>query len=361
MSRRPDERDHLQARIERALEHCLEWSQQGRHRKVLAEVERLLTMVPQDDGLAAQLLIWKAQALLSMGCPERALPAASRSWEMESSPHACHLMASALNAVGESSHSEELLRMGWKLFPQAVHLPMQLAMILADQGRLPAALEVLDAVSPATQLPEDMQVFLVGLRANLLANVGRWTEAEDVLREGLGRHPDSSLLHEARESLDRERSRRWAELELLESWNKTLEPLDGVAAEVDEAITRCGAVMELPELVVVSSCRLWRAFLHRGSIRLQSPDSWATAVVAAVIEFDGQRTSVAAMARAMGVRPSTVRSVQRRFRRFLAEQDEELARRAFGASTNPRLAEPAVESRRGDEHEDASVVPFPSA
>ena len=48
--------------------------------KVLAEVEQLMAATPDDDQITAQLLIWKAQALLSMGCPDRALPAASRSW-----------------------------------------------------------------------------------------------------------------------------------------------------------------------------------------------------------------------------------------------------------------------------------------
>jgi tetratricopeptide (TPR) repeat protein len=360
MSRRTGHgHDHADARINRALERCLEWSQQGRHRKVLAEVEGLLEGTSDDDHATAQLLIWKAQALLSMGCPERALPSASSSWDLESSPHACHLMSSALNAVGDSQQSEELLRMGWEVFPDAIHLPMQLAMILAEQGRLPEALDVLDEVTPTTQLPEDMQVFLVGLRANLLANVGRWSEAEEVLREGIGRHPESSLLHETRETLDRERGRRDAELDLVESWRSTLKPLDGVAAEVDEAIGRCGSILELPELVEMSARRLWRAYLQSVTVRLQSPNAWGAAVMAAVMELDGQRTSAASVARCMGVRPSTVRSVVRRFRNYLDEQDVEFARRAFAAYTNPRLSGLPAQHGQGDT-DGARIVPFPS-
>jgi hypothetical protein len=267
-------------------------------------------------------------------------------------------MSSALNAAGDPEQSEELLRMGLDLFPDAIHLPMQLAMILADQGRLPEALEVLDGVHPTPQLPEDMQVFLVGLRANLLANVGRWSEAEDVLMEGLGRHPDSSLLHEARETLDRERSRHDAERDLVDSWRTALKPLDGVAAEVDESIGRCGSLMDLPELVVMSARRFWRAYLLRGPVRLQSPDAWAAAALAAVIELDGRRTSAAAVARSMGVRPSTVRSVLRRFRGFLSEQDVELARRAFAAYSNPRLE--GLSAHPEGDPDGAKIVQFPT-
>jgi len=248
--------------------------------------------------------------------------------------------------------------MGWDVFPDAIHLPMQLAMILADQGRLPEALDVLDVVTPTTQLPEDMQVFLVGLKANLLANVGRWSEAEEVLREGIGRHPDSPLLYETRESLDRERSRRDAELDLVESWRSTLKPLDGVAAEVDDAINRCGLVLELPELVVMSARRLWRAYEQRVSVRLQSPHTWGAAIVAAIMELDGQRMSAAAVARSMGVRPSTVRSVLRRFRNYLSEQDVEFARRAFAAYTNPRLS--GLPAYPQGDTDGARIVPFPS-
>jgi tetratricopeptide (TPR) repeat protein len=355
----PTPSDHdisIEARIERALHRCLEWSHQGRHRKVLAEVERLLALIGDDIHLEAQLLIWKAQALLVMGYAERALPAASRSWKLNSSPHACHLLSSALHALGDSDQAEELLRVGWELFRDAVHLPMQLAMMLADQGRLPEALEVLDRVAPAPQLPEDMQVFLVGLRANLLATVGRWSEAEEVLQEGLGRHPDSPLLLEAHDSLHRERNRSRAEESLAESWRSSLEELDGVPAEVDEVIVRCASVLEVPELVALAARRLWRAYVALGPVRLQSPDPWGTAIVVAVLELDGRRPSAAAMARAMNVNAATLRSALRRVRRFIEDQDVEFARRAFGAMSNPRLDDPQSlpQSR-------AEVVRFPGS
>jgi tetratricopeptide (TPR) repeat protein len=355
----PSPGDHgnpVEARIERALERCLDWSHQGRHRKVLGEVEGLLNIVGSDTRLEAQLLIWKAQALLAMGYAERAHPAAARSWELDASPHACHLLASSLHSLGDVEEAEELLRMGAKLYRDAVHLPMQLAMILADQGRLPEALDVLDQVTPAPQLPEDMQVFLVGLRANLLANVGRWSEADAVLREGLGRHPDSPLLREAQDSLNREWHRRRAEHELTESWRSSLPELDGVPAEVDDAIGRCGSVLEIPELVVLAARRLWRAFCERGPVRLQSPAPWAAALVIAALEIDGHRPSAAAVARATAVNAATVRSVLRRIRQFVGELDEEFARRAFASLANPRLDEshhPPAEA--------AQVVHFPGS
>jgi hypothetical protein len=264
-------------------------------------------------------------------------------------------MASALHAVGDSEQAEEFLRMGSKLFPDAIHLPMQLAMLLADQGRLPEALDVLDHVSPAPQLPEDMQVFLVGLRANLLATVGRWSEADAVLREGLGVHPDSTLLMEAHDSIGRRWNRRRAEDRLTESWAIALEDLDGVPSEVDAAVVRCGDVLELGDITVLAARRLWRAFLTVDLVRLQSPDPWATALVLAVMELDGRRTSAAASARAMAVHPSTVRSILRRLRSFLDDQDIELARRAFGAFSNPRLDDPPTVLSDSSE-----VVLFPS-
>ena len=246
-----DSPSEFEARVQRALERCLEWSQQGRHRKVLSEVDRVLDTLSGRPGLAAQLLIWKAQALLSMGYPERALQSANRSWQLATSPHSCSLIATALNATGEIDHADGFLRMGIELFPAAVHLPIQLAMMMADQGRLPEALDVLEDVTPSIQLHEDMQVFLVGLRANLLATIGRWSEADAVLLEGLHRHPDSSLLLETHDSINREWIRSRAEESLAESWRASLEPVQSVGAEVDEAVIRFGMVLELPDRMAV--------------------------------------------------------------------------------------------------------------
>ena len=329
----------LEARVQRTLERCLDWSQQGRHRKVLAEVERLLALVRGDRQLEAQLLVWRAQALLSMGSPERALPAASASWQLSPSPHACHLMATALNAAGDSDRAEELLGMGVELYPDAIYLPVQLAMMLADQGRMPEALEILDGLSPSVQLPDDMHVFLVGLRANLLATVGRWPEAETVLEEGLDRHPGSALLLEAQHSISVECNRQLAEEALVASWRDALAPLEGVAAEVDDAIVRFGTALEVGTLVVLAAQRLWRAFNDRESVRLQSPEAWAAALLMAVMEIDGFQPSAAAVGRATACSASTARAALRRVRRYIDALDRVFARRAFGAVSNPRLEE----------------------
>jgi hypothetical protein len=76
------------------------------------------------------------------------------------------------------------------------------------------------------------------------------------------------------------------------------------------------------------------------------------------MELDGQRMSAAAVARSMGVRPSTVRSVLRRFRNYLNDQDVEFARRAFAAYTNPRLSGLSADPQ--EDTDGARIVPFPS-
>ena len=355
MKAMPDTRpwSELERRIQRTLERCLEWSHQGRHRRVLSEVERLLKAARGDDQIEAQLLIWKAQALLSMGQPDRALRAADDSWSLVDSAHACHLMAISLNAMGEPERAENMLVLGVAMFPDAVHLPVQLAMMLADQSRLPEALQVLEGVRPSGQLPDDMQVFLVGLRANLLATVGRWSEAEAVIEEGLDRHPGAPLLLETHQSLSVERDRKIAEDSLTASWSKALEPLTGVPAEVDEAVVRCASLLEVGSLVELAARRLWRSFNGAEDVRLQAPEPWAVALVAAVCELDGLNPSVAAISRAAGCNPSTVRSALRRLRRWLESLDPGLARRAFAATSNPRLDERALPPITG------TVIAFP--
>lgn len=355
MKAMPDPRPwtELERRIQRTLERCLDWSHQGRHRRVLTEVERLLKAARGDAQLEAQLLIWKAQALLSMGYPDRALKAADDSWNLMDSAHACHLMATSLNSVGEPERAENILVLGVAMFPDAIHLPVQLAMMLADQGRLPEALQILENVRPSGQLPDDMQVFLVGLRANLLATVGRWSEAEAVLEEGLGRHPGAPLLLETHHSLSVERDRKMAEDALAGSWSDALEPLNGVPAEVDDAVIRCSSLLEVGALVELAARRLWRSFNAAEEVRLQSPEPWAVALVAAICELDGCNPSVAAISRAAGCNSSTVRSALRRLRRWLASLEPGLAQRAFAATSNPRLGEHAEPPASG------SVVQFP--
>jgi len=329
--------DGTEDRIERSLLRCLEWSQMGRHRKVLTEVERMLPRVSRHPKLEARLLIWKAQALLEMGCAERALTPASRSWDLEASPHACHLMSSVLDSLGDPEGSEEQLRLGWGLFPEATHLPVELAVFLSHQGRLPEALDTLDEVRIDDRIPDDLQVFLFGLRANLLAAMGRWAEAEEVLQEGVDLHPDSPVLEDTHDAICGARARQKAEHELAISWQQSLVDLDGGPGEVDDAILRCGAVNELSELVILAARRLWRAYLEGRGARPQAPDSWGAALLLAIQEIDGEQPSAAALARSTRCNPAGVRSVLARLRSFLKDLDPEFSALAFAAHSNPRL------------------------
>ena len=350
--------DDTRRRVEKSLERCLEWSRLGRHRKVVNEVERTLPILSDHPQLEATLLIWKAQALLAMGYPDRALPPASRSWELDPSPHACHLQSNALEALGDLDGSEELLRMGWRLFPDAVHLPVQLAVVLSDQARLPEALDIIDEIQVDDRIPDDLQVFLFGMRSNLLAAMGRWAEADEALRDGLGFHPESELLGDARDALKHARRRARAEEALVASWRDGLEEIDGVAAEVDEAVVRCGDVNELPELVTLAARRLWRAFVEQKKPRLHAPDPWSAALVLAILEIDGERPSIASTARSVRSKPSSVRSVLSRLRDFLSSLDPEMRQRAFAAHSNPRLE--GVGSTQRSTERPADVVPFPN-
>lgn len=345
----------IDPRIERALRRCLEWNRSGRHLKIITEVDRALPAIGNQPHLEAQLLIWKAQAHLALGDAESAHPAADRSWRLDPSPHACHLLSNALVAVGQTDDAEYLLKNGWDIFPDAYHLPVQLAILLADQGRHPEALDTLDRLPQGPPMPEDLQVFLLGLHANLLAAVGRWGEADGVLREGRHRHPDSEVLEDAHvhlgEAWDRARRRE----ALAESWRSGLDRLTGVAAEVDEAILRHGSVHDLPELVVLAARRLWRAYFESRRPRPQAPCPWGLAVTIAVLELDGGSPPIAAMARPTRTSASTTRSVLVRIRGFLAELEHRVARRAFAALSNPQLdSSPAPSGRSGA----GTVVPF---
>ncbi len=349
--------DDVTRRVAKALRRCVRWSQTGRHRKVLREMEELRRLVDERPLLEAQILVWKAQALLALGCPDRALPAASRSWELDASPHACHLMSVALHGLGDSDRAEELLQMGRQLFPDAVHLPLQLAMLLADQGRVPEAIDTLSEVAPEDDVPQELAVFLFGLRANLLASVGRWREADALLREGLDEHPDAPLLQETHETLHRGWMRSRSEEALADSWQASLEDMSGVGAEVDEAIERAASVLEVPRLRALAARRLWRALLTAEQVRPQAPDAWAAGLLAAVSELDGDLGSVAAMARGVGARAATTRSALARARSYVSRLEEEFARRSFAASTNPRLEETDLTADRG--RSKGELLPFP--
>lgn len=341
-----DETRALEARVERLLLRCGEWSQAGRHRKLLSEVERILPQARRHPQLLARVLIWKALALLAMGLAERALPAATTSWQLEPSPQACHLVANALDNLGSGDDAEEMLRTGCELFPDAAHLQVQLAMMLAEQGRMPEALDTVNTVVLSPELPEDVQVFLFGLKANLLSTLGRWSEAHALLTEGVESFPHSALLTEARDTLQEAWGQARAERALAESWRAGLQPVPGTAADVDDAVARCGAILELTPLQVLAGHRLLRAFLAADPSRLQAPEAWAAAVLVEVLALDGERPSAAAMARAVGASPSTVQAASRRLRAFTGALEPELARRSFAAHANPRLSESPPDTRQ---------------
>ena len=329
--------DCLSNRVEKALAKCAQWCHDGRHRKVLAEVERLLRAAVDDDELTATLLIWKAQALLAMGHPERAHPAAARSWELQSSPHSCHLLANALHSMGQAEEAEHLLAMGMELYPDAIHLPLQLVMMLADRARLPEALDILNALDDETGRPEELHAFLFGLKANLLAGMARWSEARDVLEQGLDCHPESDVLRTAHDTVSEDWRRHRAAERLAASWRKGLQPMDGVHAEVDDAILHYGSLFEMPRLSVLAARRLWRAFASQGQVRIVAPDPWAVATILAIEEVDGKKIPTASLARATGTNAGTVRSALRRLRSLLADSDTHFTRRVFGAFSNPML------------------------
>ena len=346
------------ARVERALRQCVEWSQSGQHRKIVAEVDRQLDALEDKTPHEPGLLIWKAQALLAMGLAEQAYPAASQSWDLDPSPHACHLTANALETLGDLEGAEEILRVGWRLFPKAVHLPVQLAVTLADQGRHPEALDILEEVPIDRHMPPDFQVFLFGLRSNLLASMGRWADADEVLKLGINQHPASEMLTDAHVALTGARKRTQAKKNLAKSWAEGLSDLSGSAREVDDSVIRCGAVNEMPEIVVLAARRLWRAYLDHRRVRPQAPDVWGVALVYSILELDGARSSIAELAASIACSPSSVRSAIGRIREFLQSLDTEFARRAFAANTNPRLE--MTPRRKGSTVQSAEILRFPN-
>jgi tetratricopeptide (TPR) repeat protein len=351
--------DEPGARLERTLRKCAEWSRAGRHREIITEADRQLPELAQHPKYQAALLVWKAQALLAMGHAARAREPAAQSWELEPSPHSCHLTANALEALGDLDGAEELLRMGWRMFPQAVHLPVQLAVILSDQARIPEAVDILEDIPFDDRVPDDLQVFLFGMRSTLLAAMGRWAEADELLQEGISHHPASAVLSDAHTNLNAARRRARAENALVESWSAGLEELEGGAAEVDDAIVRCGAVHELGRLEVLAARRLWRAYLDHQHPRPHAPDLWGAALLLAVLELDRTSPPIAAFARSFACRPSSVRSVLARLRAFVSSLDPEFAARAFAARTNPRLeGSPAPIYPRV---RSAEIVPFPAS
>ncbi len=349
---------NVSTKVERLLRQCPDWSRSGRHNKVISSIDEYLPLLDGRPRMTAALLVWKAQALLALGRAEQAQAAATRSWDLQPTPHACHLSANAEEALGHHEGAEELLHVGWRMFPDAVHLPVQLAIILADQGRVPEAHGVLEQVPLDAPVPPDLDVFLFGMRSNLLAAMGRWAEADDLLQQGMKNHPHSNLLSEAQVTLRETRNRIEAEAELVDSWRKELKSLEAGAHDVDEAVIRCGAVNELTDLTVLAARRLWRAYLEHRAARPQAPEVWGTALVVAVLELDDRAPSAAAFARSTGCHPSSVGKILRRVRDFLGGLEPEFAKRAFAARTNPRLegTDTSIEKQLGT----AKVIPFPA-
>ena len=343
--------------MEHLLARCADWSRTGRHRKILEAIENLLPSVTGHPGLEAHLLVWKAQALLAMGSPERATAAASRSWELEVSSHACHLMAACCLSRGDTEEAEQFLRAGLEEFPEAVHLSFRLAVVLAEEGRMPEALEVVDDINLGETPPDDLSVFRFGLRANLLAALGRWQEAKVTLDEGLSLHPEAALLREANELLVREHDRRLAEKRLTESWTGTMTELDGVAATVDEEISLIVLRAEIPEVVALAARRLWRAFSGAVEVSPRAPRAWAAACLAAVFELDDAAFPTVTVALLADASPATVRSILRRIRAYLGTLDRAFVLRSFAGRTNPRLSE-NVPATAGSS-ETARVLHFP--
>jgi hypothetical protein len=289
-----------------------------------------LRLVRGDRQLEAQLLVWKAQALLSMGSPERALPAASASWQLSPSPHACHLKATALNAAGDSDRAEELLGMGAELYPDAIYLPVQLAMMLADQGRMPEALEILDGLRrPCSFLTTC--VFLVGLRANLLATVGRWPE-RDGAREGLDRHRAQPCCWRP-STPSASSNRQLAEEALVASWRDALALSRGRCGRGRRTRSSASARRSRSGPSSCSRQRLWRAFNDRESVRLVS-EAWRRRSDGGHGESRFQPPQLPSVATACSA--STARAALRRVRRYIDASTGFARGRSAPCPTAPR-------------------------
>ena len=354
-----NESDHdealLRTQVERTLEQCLQWTQLGRHRKVLSEVERTLPLARRETSLLAELLLWKAQALLNMSLPERARGAAERSWELLPSPYSCYLLASSQYASGLEDEAEETFRVGMELFPEAQHLAVHLATVLAEQGRVSEALQLFEELTEASEeAPDELQIHIIGLHANLLAVAGRWREAESLLRDGLDRFVGNELLEEALSSLLEARRYQSAVRRLESSWRQELDeqPMD----DLEEAVINAGMTLEASNLEILAARRLWRA-LRTVQSRPRALDAWAVALIGMVRELDGDCEPSATLARMVRASAATVRRARAAIQAYLDELEPELAHRSFAATSNVRLDESAQST---SESGPAAVIAFPS-
>jgi len=343
--------------VEKVLLRCVAWSRKGLHRKVLAEVDQLLAQVGEQQSLKARLLAWKAQALLELSLVDQALAAATQSWDIELTSHACHLMSNALYAIGEARRSAELLQLGCKLFPEAAYLPLQLAMLFTDQGLLREALSTLDELNQSQPLPHDLAALICSLKAGILTHLGRWHEAGQDLENGLRQHPGSELLKQSYGSFHQQWLACQAEETLARVWECSLAPLDGAWAEVDDAIVSCGVTLGRTRLEILATRRLWHSFTMANKPHPQTPRAWAAASFVACLELDdvtlGQRT----VTRTLGVSLSTTRYALDKLRGFVAALEPKLARHCFAAHTNPQLT--GSRDNLSPASKSGTVVPFP--
>ncbi len=347
--------------VRRALERCVELSRRGRHKKVVEEVERSFPVAKGHPDLEGELLIWKAQALLTMGRPEEAVPAAEAAWELMPSAQACYLTACALADLGELQEAENMLTLGGELFPEAPHLNVRLAMLLTEQARLPEALQLLEEIDLGEDVDESLALFTYGLKANILGVLRRWREAEEQVSEGLDRFPGNRLLEETGHSIALVRRRAEAGDALARTWAKELAELEQpAAADVDDAICEVGRALGTPKLAVLAGRRLWRAFLEADPVRPTAAEAWALAIILGVTRLDGLDLPVARASRAVRVSKKTVSSALRRIRSFLNRLEPEFARRQFAAMENPRLEEQTGDADLQDARSAATVVRFPT-
>ncbi len=346
--------------VRRVLSRCAELAEAGRHRKVLEEVARALPSAEGTPELEGELLIWRAQALLAMGMAGEAEVAAQSAWERMPCPQACDLVACALADLGELEEAERMLLLGDELFPEAPHLKIRLATLLTEQGRLPEALDCLEEIAPDQELDEATELFLLGLKSNILGVLGHWEQAESLLRHGLQRFPGNRLLEETGANIESVRRRSLAGDRLAELWESELTELFAFSArDVDDAIVELARELEIPRLVELAARRLWRSFLAVEQVRPRAVEAWALAVLLAVTRLDGLDVPVSPAARAVWANEGTVRQALRRVEGFLGGFDDRFARRQFAAMANPRLDEEPNDQSPGRKREGGTVLRFP--
>ena len=329
----------IRDRISDLLARCERWSELGTYRKILEAVERALPSTEEVPDLRTELLIWKAHALGAMGMPDRAYAAAADAWELGPSSQASHIMALALIHEGEDDHAEQVLRFGLQRFPNAAHLVFQLALLMAEQGRVPEAMDLInDSEIDVEGEDEPVLALHVGIRANLLARMGRWDEALQMVEKAVEAHPDISELQETYVTLKSQHDLYHAQDRLATRWQASLQPLDeDPAAGVDASIKTLGASLDLPQLVILAAQRLWRRFLDVDPAKPRAYEAWAAALLASIFALDGGSAPLSFFAHYAETSYETVRSAYRRIGAFLGRLPRNEAALAFAVRLNPQL------------------------